>query len=194
MDRDVAVFMNYRRLRHLTRCNNFHKVSSEDVAQHSYYVAMLAMIITDELKEKGKKLDELLILRKALLHDVSEAVTGDIPHNVKKYVEFTVDLEGVLTNIAGEYYTEGVSGRFGQYALWESSCKYGDSGEVVALVDMLELAVYCYEETLLGNKVIIPLYEKAIRLVKEIPIYRSSEFAQSLVSSMENGESDFQFL
>ena len=46
----------------------------ESVAEHSYEVALLASIIADELN-----LDHSKLVRAALVHDLGESETGDIP-------------------------------------------------------------------------------------------------------------------
>ena len=51
----------------------------ESIAAHSYGVAVAAMAITDALREEGITVDGEKVLRMALLHDVAEASTGDIP-------------------------------------------------------------------------------------------------------------------
>lgn len=48
----------------------------ESVADHSYRVAMLAMFLANELK-----LDQNRVVKMALIHDLGEAVIGDIPSN-----------------------------------------------------------------------------------------------------------------
>ena len=45
---DLKIFMNLRRLKDIKRCNNFPVVNQEDVAQHSFYVTLLAMFIANE--------------------------------------------------------------------------------------------------------------------------------------------------
>lgn len=46
---------------------------AESVADHSFGVGMMAMLLSDEIG-----LDTLRVLQMALLHDVAESITGDI--------------------------------------------------------------------------------------------------------------------
>jgi 5'-deoxynucleotidase YfbR-like HD superfamily hydrolase len=55
----------------------------EDVAQHSYFTALYAMILADLERKKGVRVDSERLLRMALLHDAEEARTGDIHHPFK---------------------------------------------------------------------------------------------------------------
>ena len=61
------------------KCNTRHSWTSsgrhESVAEHSWRLAMLAMLLRDALPE----VDMDKVLRMCLIHDVGEAVTGDIP-------------------------------------------------------------------------------------------------------------------
>lgn len=51
----------------------------ESIAAHSHGVAVVAMMLTDALRETGETVDGERVLRMALLHDAPEAATGDIP-------------------------------------------------------------------------------------------------------------------
>ena len=61
------------------KCNTRHSWTSsgrhESVAEHSWRLAMLALLLRDALPE----VDMDKVLRMCLIHDVGEAVTGDIP-------------------------------------------------------------------------------------------------------------------
>ncbi len=52
----------------------------ESVADHSFSTAFLAMLVADEFPD----LDMDRVIRMCLLHDIGEAVTGDIPCFEKK--------------------------------------------------------------------------------------------------------------
>ena len=56
----------------------------ENVAAHSYGVAMVAMWLSDYLIERGEKIDVEKVLRMALLHDTGEAITTDLPKPLKQ--------------------------------------------------------------------------------------------------------------
>ncbi|HEY0080932.1 MAG TPA: HD family hydrolase [Pyrinomonadaceae bacterium] len=52
---------------------------AESVAAHSYGVALAAMLLADEVRARGVELDVERVLRLALLHDLAEVRTGDMP-------------------------------------------------------------------------------------------------------------------
>jgi putative hydrolase of HD superfamily len=58
---------------------------AESVAAHSYGVAFVAMLLADEARARGVELNVERVLRLALLHDLAEARTGDMPRTMAEY-------------------------------------------------------------------------------------------------------------
>ncbi|MBS1786553.1 MAG: HD family hydrolase [Acidobacteria bacterium] len=59
----------------------------ESVADHSFGVALLGMLLADLAQRQGLEPDVEKILRMALLHDLTEARTGDLPNTIKRYFD-----------------------------------------------------------------------------------------------------------
>lgn len=57
----------------------------ESVAAHSFGVAFIAMLLADRAVSRGFPVSPEKVLRMALLHDLTEARTGDLPATIKKY-------------------------------------------------------------------------------------------------------------
>jgi putative hydrolases of HD superfamily len=57
----------------------------ESVADHSYGVALIAMALADCARARGLQVNVEKVLRLALLHDLTEARTGDLPATIKRY-------------------------------------------------------------------------------------------------------------
>ncbi len=62
----------------------------ESVAAHSFGVAFIAMLLADRARERGMQVDVERLLKMALLHDLTEARTGDLPSTIKRYFEPTI--------------------------------------------------------------------------------------------------------
>jgi putative hydrolases of HD superfamily len=58
---------------------------SESVAAHSYGVVVAAMLLADELNERGIAVNVERVLRMAVLHDWAEARVGDMPRTASEY-------------------------------------------------------------------------------------------------------------
>src|SRR5437588_92296 len=58
---------------------------AESVADHSYGVAVAAMLLGDEVLARGVQVNMERVLRTALLHDWAEARVGDLPRTATAY-------------------------------------------------------------------------------------------------------------
>lgn len=198
---DVRIFMNYRRLKTLRRCNTLPTVVSEDVAQHSFYVAMLAMAMADEyntyadehnlefhpldVENQMELVNTEKVLRKALCHDTDEAITGDIPWNIKHmndefHQEITKAINSRMEQIYDGSKTMELCHKFSM------ECKDGFEGQFVEVADMLELGVYSWEEVSRGNKAMMPMLKKCIRLTENFTQSTILEKASPLFCSVMN--------
>ncbi len=51
----------------------------ESIADHSYGVCLVALLLTDAIRSEGHSVDGERVARMALVHDAPEARTGDVP-------------------------------------------------------------------------------------------------------------------
>jgi putative hydrolase of HD superfamily len=58
-------------------------VDPESIAEHSFGVCVVAMLLVDDLRAHGTAVDGEKVLRMAIVHDAAEACTGDIPMPAK---------------------------------------------------------------------------------------------------------------
>jgi len=106
----------------------------ESVADHSFIAAVMAMVFSDL-----KKLDTQKMLKMALLHDLSESITGDftpeeIPKNDKKEIE-NQTMNEILSRLPSEIAND--------YAKIWNEFQEGTSKESVVMhdIDRLEMAI-----------------------------------------------------
>jgi putative hydrolase of HD superfamily len=84
----LSVLLELQRLKRLDRTGWVLRglpPGAESVAAHSYGVALTAMLLADECAARGAGLDAGRVLRMALLHDLQETRTGDMPRTVAEY-------------------------------------------------------------------------------------------------------------
>ena len=119
----------------------------ESIADHSFGVAMVAMLLTDALRAEGETVDGERVLRMALVHDAPEARTGDVPMPVK-----TAEAESVLDRI-----DEGLARDLlpvALYASWQEA-EAGASLEarIVKAADKLQMMIkaHVYERQQRGQ-------------------------------------------
>lgn len=75
------------------------KADTESVADHSYMITLLSLILALREKEKGNNIDIEKTLVMAILHDLPESVSQDLDRRIrkyspKKYDEFKTELDG----------------------------------------------------------------------------------------------------
>ncbi len=84
----ISVLLELQRLKRLDRTGWVLRglpPGAESVASHSYGVALTAMLLADECAARGADVDAERVLRLALLHDLQETRTGDMPRTVADY-------------------------------------------------------------------------------------------------------------
>jgi putative hydrolase of HD superfamily len=77
----------------------------ESVAAHSFGVAVIAMLLADRARARGVEVNVERLLRMALLHDLTESRTGDLPSTIKRYFG-KAEIKAADEAIAKEIFTE----------------------------------------------------------------------------------------
>lgn len=145
MDLKKSRSLMYVRRLNYERCNRY-----ENVAEHSFYVGIMAyqLACAIDLDEARAR----YCLKMGLMHDLAEAVTGDIPFLTRRALGETV-CAGLDT--LGEQEI-GVDTKVDQQTL-----------EIVQIADALEFALYLKEELQSGNHALFDIYAETLgRLVR----------------------------
>jgi len=78
MSNKISQFILNRRLAQIKRYHATPLHQNETVAEHSFYVAIIARALCGLLEEKRVKINTLEVVEKALIHDIEEMFSGDI--------------------------------------------------------------------------------------------------------------------
>ncbi|MFH1689510.1 MAG: HD family hydrolase [Candidatus Eisenbacteria bacterium] len=122
----------------------------ESVAEHSYAVALIAMLLADRL---DIDLDREKLLKIALIHDLPEHMLGDIHapatrllgEDVKEAAELRI-LERLFTGIASGVEYVGLWKEFAERSSVE--------GKLVRAIDKLEMFTQAYQYECAGNRML----------------------------------------
>ena len=136
--------MYVRRL-NFERCNRY-----ENVAEHSFYVGIMAYQLACSVG-----LDEAearYCLKMGLMHDLAEAVTGDIPFLTRRAL--------------GKLSCEGID-HLGEQEIGVDLGTDRQTLEIVQVADALEFALYLKEELQSGNHALMDIYAETLGRLAE---------------------------
>ena len=145
-------------LKNIIRYNSRKRLVNESVAEHSFYVALIALEICEQ-----RQLDDATTLKcvvKALLHDMPEIEINDITYNVKE----KLNLRGLLKEYEDNFYKEKCS----KYADLMINNDDNEVNNIVKLADIYSVYQYVTNEIELGNKSndIQDIYQDTLKRIK----------------------------
>ena len=133
--------MKEYRMKKLIRYNNRNRITDEDIAQHSYFVSLFCLKIMRDLDLPCET--KCNVLTKAILHDIAEIETSDLPHDVKKKYP---EMNDILKKIETDYYQEN-------WKQYENVLENNELEEVIVkIADSYSVVQYCLNERELGNE------------------------------------------
>lgn len=148
-------------LSNIVRYNTRSRLKDESVAEHSYYVAYYVMVLCDFLRVSQDT--RVKALEYAIIHDIPEIGTGDIPYDVKKE---SPQLKELLVGLEGAYIANkfpSLTHRFHSLVQEKS-----DAHDILHLADMMSVVRYTKEEESLGNNSISDVRKDAEKICEEM--------------------------
>lgn len=150
-----AYIYEYRNLMELLRYQNKFMYRRTSVVEHMWFVAKIAQGLALWMERKFNcKVDMSNVLLRALNHDVSERVTGDILSTTKRMTESMKHAIDEMEAVAFEEYIaisipDSVLDEFKNYILYPKDNTI--EGRILAAADILDTIFECAEEVKLGN-------------------------------------------
>lgn len=151
------------------RYSGVRQAEPESLAAHITDVQMMGYFLILKLNnEYGEDIDIGSFLEKALIHDIDEVLTGDVPRSTKY---FNNDILRSMKNVACEAMTQMSNDCFQSdrvYKVWEES-KSGKDGTIVKIADMLSVARKAMIEIeMLNNNYFLKVAYEVRAYLKEI--------------------------
>jgi len=169
----LKFYRNILKLKKLVRTGWLERGVSEpeNVAAHSFAVALLVAVLADL-----KGVNVLDAVRMALIHDLPEAVTGDLTPEMKKKFEKLEEVElGVFEDLAKEL-PEDVGSKY--LEAWRRYSRGEDPvARLVKDVDKLEMGLQALAYIREGYPEAREIYESALKEIKDEEIRRILEAA-----------------
>lgn len=167
------------------RWTTFPSIRDESVAEHTAEVMMISYVLALETEQAN--IGE--VLERALLHDIEESCTGDIPRWAKRRSD---DFHQELDNIEHEFINEITSDVVQSDRIqvkWEESKDNSIEGKIVKCADIISAVYGMYREQELGNDKLLERsagergIEDAIEICSEVPA--ADKFLAELLNNVQ---------
>ena len=159
----VKLFSISQSMASITRYSQIHLLKPESVLEHTGFVCLFSYMLAEEMNSKcDDKIDMGCLLKKAVVHDMDEVVTGDIPRPTKYFnKESQAAFEKIAENGMAQIIDELDVGHLPEkerveiFSNWLNS-KSGPEGAVISMADLAAVVFKIWDEViLLGNKKLV---------------------------------------
>jgi len=164
-------FDRVQKLRYIDRCSNLPHIKPYSVAQHSFYLALYAMVFAHLENERleGYYYNLELVLQKALVHDLEECETGDILYPLHdENPDFKERLDYIREKCVKEKIFEELPEITGLKLkeAWLTAKDDSPEGQLVACMDKFEILIYAVTEIEIGNQAFRGIYLNALNIIR----------------------------
>jgi len=142
----------------------------ESIADHSFGVAFITLVLADVLEKRGKRIDVEKALKMAIVHDLAEAIITDIPLSAQEFVDKDKAEALVFKKVFPEFYE-----LYREY----QECSSPEA-QLVRIADKLDMILQAYQYELSGNKNLDEFWE-AIEEIKRLEL---SKYLEDILNSV----------
>ncbi|WP_135555257.1 5'-deoxynucleotidase [Paenibacillus cymbidii] len=189
MDHQSHFFAYMYRLRYIKRWSLMRNVVEENVAEHSYHVALLTHMLCSIANEiYGRGVDTGAAVSLALFHDASETITGDIPTPVKHHNPGIVASFREIEKLASDRLTGMVPEPLRDLYAPLIAGKSGGNSELNKLVkaaDLLDAYLKCTTELSTGNREFAVAKKQLETKIAALALPEVDYFLEHLAPSVE---------
>lgn len=178
------------RLRYIKRWSLMRNVVEENVAEHSYHVALLTHVLCSIANEiYGRGVDTGAAVALALFHDASEAITGDIPTPVKHHNPGIVSSFREIEKLAADRLTgmvpEPLRDLYAPLIAGKSGGGGGELAKLVKAADLLDAYLKCTTELSTGNREFAVAKKQIEAKIAALALPEVDYFLEHLAPSVE---------
>ena len=182
---NAPIFNSSRVLRYA----GLHLVESETLTDHTCEISLLCLILYKDIKKSfpSVQLDLGKLLERALVHDLEETITNDIPRPVKYYLPQMKDLMDKVS----ENYMDIISKQIGVdlSTEWKVCKDKSLEGYIIKVSDMILVArKACREIALKSNLEMVSVLKEVIHYMNDL----SDQF-EKVIAEIDQ-EDDFYFV
>ncbi len=161
-----VLYGEFRRVSHVWRYSALPVLNRENVAEHSWWTAVIAMTIATEIGHA-----ELIgdVAARGILHDIEEIGTGDLVREAKYFDEkMREDFRRVEVAFAERLFDKlgtEVGNEF--WEIWSKAKLDGLAGQIVSLADLFCVIAYVRWERSMGNTKLGRVERDCLNLIDE---------------------------
>ena len=154
----------------VTRYSHRPVIRRENVAEHTWFVLFYAYAIGTDLRQRGYQVDLEKVFRRAIVHDLDEAVTGDFVRDFKYVVPgLAAKIKEATIHIFVKLLDQmGIGSRDAVYRDWEEAKARDLEGAIITLCDFLSVVAYVHREVSMGNRLVLPIVAEVRKYVREV--------------------------
>lgn len=156
-------------IRHVRRFSGSPVFHVESVAEHSFYTALYALLMAEDLCSQGysDRVDFRQLMASVLVHDLEEGISGDFPRPFKYSSPELSEALQVASRTAFEQVIDSAvdperkpKGGMSDYLIdaWVAAKKYRSpflNGPIIEVADYLSALSYIWQEVQLGNRTVL---------------------------------------
>lgn len=180
---DNNFFALTSRMKYITRWGLMRNTRSENIAEHSLEVAMLAHLLC-EIKNKrlGGNVDACKAIKIALYHDVPEIITGDLPTPVKYYSPIISEAYKDVEKAATEKLLLGIPEdlRDSYKDIFDDESD-PDIRIIVKAADKISALIKCIEERQTGNSDFLSAERQTLEAIKKMSLPEADIFLEEFL-------------
>ncbi len=176
------------RLRYIERWSLMRNTKKENVAEHSYHVAVLThalCTIANEVFRKSVPTEQAVTM--ALFHDSTEVITGDIPTPVKHHSAKMLGNFREIEQLASQRLLQMVPDQLQHVyrPLVTGKHEQGELRSYVKAADLLDAYLKCVTELSAGNREFTVAQKQILQSIQELHMEEVDYFLEHFAPSFE---------